>query len=262
MELREAAVDKAMRAQYLRAMGIQTWLPRTALPGAKASPLPEVVVEDEVTESPRPNKPEAEQPVNKREVSAVLRDEIGTDRPVEKPLQTDEVKSGRVEKAEIPRFRLASSIYAGQCLVVSDLAVDSAPQFSGSQQRLMSGMLNALGIKLNQPPRVTLFNWPMLRTQHVDQSESVALDAVKAFLNAQLEGQQNIAFVLIMGEVASRYLLPQEFELPNSRGKLWPIADSPALMTHSLDGMLSQPLLKREVWQDLQPLCRLQERLG
>lgn len=262
MEIREAGVNKAMRAQYLRAMGIQTWFPRTELPGAKASPLPEAAcVEEVLAESSAPATPEPGQPVTKRKASGVLRSEANVDQPAEKVPLTDETRSKRTEKADIPRFRLASSIYADQCLVLTDLSVDSDPQLSASQQRLMFGILNALGIKLHQPPKMTLFNWPMLRTHHVDQSESVAVDAVKAFLNAQLEGQRSIAFVLLMGEVAGRYLLPHEFELPNSRGKLWSVMEYPALMTHSLDRILEQPLLKREVWQDLQPLCRLQERL-
>lgn len=243
-------LDSVKCRKYLDAMGIQTWTPRIELPGAKPSLSSEStrdVVEPAaalVSQATRQDataaagKPVEGQGVEKNGLSP-----------------TNDGSKEDNEALDRPRFRLVSLLYPGHCMVVSDFPVDKERYISSEQHRLLSDMLLTLGVRDSESATPVFFEWPM-QNQQLDQGRDGALDAVKAFLSAQIASQK-LRFVLIMGDTASRYLLPHEAELASPQGKLWSLSDYAALITDSIDTMLEQPLRKREVWRHLQSLCRL-----
>lgn len=239
MQAGESGVSEPLRKQYLRAMGIQVWTPRIDLPGAKQPP----VTADTVVE--RDSQPS---PVTEEAISPAVQPD---ERPSAKT-QTQQEKTSRNN----PEFRLVSLLYPGQCMVVSDVSLHSQPQLSDQQSQLLSALLHSLGVTDRDAVQPTFFSWPLLQSLQIDQSRHGAIEAVQAFFSAQT-GRQSLRFVLIMGETAGRYILPHEAELAEPRGKLWSIKEYPALITQSIDAMLAEPLCKREVWRDVQPLLRL-----
>lgn len=229
-----------MRQQYLDALGIQTWLPRVVLPGAKLPPALNFILDEKAAPIAFDNK------AAKIEVTAVGRMEHAvTDRGLAEPIAD---QGGH-------QFRLVSMLYPGHCMVISDFSAETDAHMTSAQHRLLSDMLLVLGVTDPESAKPVFFDWPM-QNQQVDQSTAAALEAMQAFLNTQVDGQK-LRFVLIMGETAGRYILPHEAELANAQGKLWSIMDYPALITDSIDHILAQPLCKRDVWRDIQPLCRL-----
>ena len=233
-------MNPIVRQQYLDALGIQTWLPRVALPGAKLPPALDFMLDEKATTIAVDNE------VAELEVTAVGR--------MEHPL-TDNGLAEPIVGQDSPRFRLVSMLYPGYCMVVSDFSVEMDAHMSSTQHRLLSDMLLVLGVTDPESAKPVFFDWPM-QNQQVDQSKAAALEAMQTFLSTQIDGQR-LRFVLIMGETASRYILPHEAELASAQGKLWSIMDYPALITDSLDRILAQPLRKRDVWRDIQPLFRL-----
>ncbi len=224
---------------YLLAMGVQTWTPRVALPGAKQT----VLAVEQLLDRPAEGTPSVTSVVpvldkEKRKSSAVNRSSFRD-----------------MDFQDSHPFAMLALLYPGNCLLVGDFPVEKESYLSSAQHRLLSDLLFTLGVADPESAKPQFFTWPQQK-QERDQNGNLALEAVQAFLTAQTSGQK-IRFVLIMGESSARYILPHEASLASSRGKLWSVLDFPALITDSLDRLLEQPLLKREVWRDIQPLCRL-----
>jgi len=234
------------RRRYLQLLGIQPWVPRVVLPGAKPPPLaPEPVtgkgVEPFVAERPATVASAAKQRL--------------AGRHEDNQLGNGAQRKGQTAAQEMPRFRLLSIRFPGDCLLISEVAQD-VDWLSNRQVRLVRALISAIGVKSNQFETPLFFHWPLSQNQQIDQGQQEAIAAVEAFIKAQLAEQQ-VRFVLVMGEVAGRFLLANEAQLGNARGKLWSVLEYPALMTASIGEMLEEPLRKREVWRDIQPLRRL-----
>ncbi|EGG99656.1 hypothetical protein imdm_849 [gamma proteobacterium IMCC2047] len=153
-----------------------------------------------------------------------------------------------------PEFRLASIIFPGHGMVVTQVpTTSSADPLDAQQLKLLGNMLASVGINQLSKPEVTFFNWPMLRSPGFDQSEKAACQASQAFLNGQ-KSKYQVSFVLLMGEGAGRYLVPQVEGFEGARGQLISDASPPLLLTDDLEHVIAEPALKARVWRDLQPL--------
>ena len=225
-------------------MGVQVWYARKEL--ADSSPplsaptpteLTETVAQAQVTEIPL-ESPELVAPVQQRDKRAADSRKPSTKQPA-------------------PQFDLVTLLYADRLLIIGDIAKTNNVQLTPAQSRLLTELASALGVS-TVGAKYNHFTWPISASGHVDQSENVAVDAVWGFYNAQMS-EQKVRSILVLGSLAARYLLPDEIKLAECRGKLWSIGDLPALVTYGIDKMLENPLLKRDVWCDVQPVIRLLE---
>lgn len=247
---------QARHHQYLNAMGIQVWQlrdQRTAEPSddvemeAVAADVSNLLVEEQSLPS------EQIQPADGlQNPETVLEKETITP-----PLSTQpEPVLPTMDQAEQsnPEFRLASIIFPGHGMVVTEVPTTTAAEPLDAQQlRLLGNMLASVGINQLSKPVVTFFNWPMLRSPGFDQSEKAACQASQAFLNGQ-KSKHQVPFVLLMGEGAGRYLVPQVEDFEGARGQLISDASPPLLLTDSVQHLIAEPGLKALVWRDIQPL--------
>jgi hypothetical protein len=158
------------------------------------------------------------------------------------------------EAATIPHFSLSIVRGANVLLVDDGLAAgtDQAEYLS-----LLSNMLFAVGAQVQQLSLET-FNWPMIKNAQIDQSELAARQTLQAFLAKQLSQIDN-SYLLVMGETGKHYIATGEQADAQGNGSFIACEQLGAQMicTQSAVQMLENPALKRQVWQDLQPLYRV-----
>ena len=263
-------INELQRQAYLSAIGVDCYMPRLLLPGAKPSircelPLPTSAANVrgganvEVTEV---------QPVRSATSGAAAIQDLLNDTVVSRraglapageslgdanPVGGDNAKAPK----SVPRFKL-SIVRAGNLLLVDDgLTGDIDPQ---SYLRLIHNILQAAGA--NQAPlSIDAFIWPLqgVRGAHVDQSEIAARETLLAYLSKQQE-HTGADYLLLLGDTACRYLLTTN---PTHSGES-PVQLAPHdhlplryLVTCSAAQSMLNPALKSRIWQDLQPLRRI-----
>jgi len=259
---------QAQRQQYLDAMGIQVWKLRESLPGAK--PVVEVEPDSgfKTDSASFVDLPSQAEPVfvddsgpseeASTAAAVVASDEkkstLTEDPQPQVPLEADKpapVSSAAAEPN--PEFRLASIIFPGICMVVTQVPTQGVDPLTSRHLLFLKNVLSAIGTNFVDEPTVTFFNWPMLRSPGFDQGESAARQASQAFISGQ-KSKHTVSFVLLMGEGTGRYLLPNFESFSDSQGRLFSEADKPRLLSHSIDELFTVPALKAVFWRDIQPL--------
>ncbi len=276
-------MNEIQRQEYLVALGIDTYMPRWVLPNAPASVACEWPVE--VLDTAIAAEPVVGQvPVaaslstdgegsNSASVAgpAALLGQLGGQPIAAKPKkvaaspveplaenQQPRAESSVVSAAAqaIPRFSLNLWRVSDDLLVVDSRQVELALP----TDRLFHNMIFALGYRLAGPLQAEVLRWPLVERSLEPQGEQQARDMLHAYLDAQ-SLRQPFKHLLLMGEPAAKYILPQEAELSlHKADKLYlpelSTADNPvtAIATHSLTALLQQPLLKVDSWRALQPL--------
>jgi uracil-DNA glycosylase len=140
------------------------------------------------------------------------------------------------------------ALIPGGLLLVDDC--DPRQLNSQDYQRLLHNIVFALGLG-KQSIEVQPFQWPMVTGGQADQGVDAARQTLQAYLARQLE-EGAIKYLLLMGEAASQYAINQ---LPVDNA-LTAHQEHPVqlLSTLSASRMLTDPQLKRQLWQQLQPL--------
>jgi len=257
---------QAQRQQYLNAMGIQVWHLRESLPGAKPVIEVEPAIGSALADQPSQAEPALVDDSGRREEistapAAVVADETKPTLPANpQPQPQVSLKSEKPEAVTStaavesnPEFRFASVIFPGSCMVVTQVPIQGADPLTSSHLAFLRHALLAVGANLIDEPAVTFFNWPMLRSPGFDQGESAARQACQAFLSGQ-KSKHAVSFVLLMGENAGRYLLPDFVSFSESQGRLFSETEQPRLLSHSIDELFAEPALKADFWRDIQPL--------
>jgi hypothetical protein len=272
---------ESLRHQYLEAIGISSWLPRADLPGAAPSAdwvagfrYPDAGVDDwtdeyagtetdpvstasrgadrarasvqRLLDEPKPNS--APEPRTQRASQAPAEPH-----PVSElapaPLA---VKSG--ERQPAPRIKLAF-VLARDLLVIDSLPPASNAGFGAQQQRLLRGVLMALGIK-DQPSEAALLSWPALAGASLDQGP----DELKKALARKLEVTEQVRpfnAVLLLGEAAAQWVLEREESIGALRGLRFTLSGGkPCVVGCSLSEALKVPDMKAGLWLDVQPLLK------
>lgn len=262
-------MEELARSQYLKTMGIKQWVPRKPLPGAKA--LPQNYYENDVQRLENVEVaqsftlPSAEELIKKEvRIEAIVAgssasiisaidaaDNKNTSPEVQRILEKP--KASGTEKVDHgfskpPQFRLEGMLFTGQCLVINDVTSDTSEQQPESN-RLLRNILAALGFPPLEDPSARTFNWPLLRNSHIDQSESVAVDATQAFITKQLSGQ-SIKLVLLMGNNAQKFVTP-DFDSKTIASFL---QGQEVIAINSLSELLISSDYKREAWTKIQSL--------
>lgn len=228
------AMHELRRLAYLEALGIDSYVSRTQLPGAALTRRLAIVTSALHTRrdiAPRPGP----DPVT------------GMDTAVASPpLVTEPVQRGEA----VPRFSLVA-IVTGEWLWLEDLA---GMPLTTEQVQLVQSMAQAL--VLNREPRteaetsvvrpamarpdVAQFDWPIHTNQQLDLGAEAARASVAGFVGRRLEQHGCRGLVLLGQSCAMR--------VPVEGLKTLTVS------TASSAEILAQPTLKRTVWRDLLPL--------
>lgn len=274
-----------LRQDYLAAIGITSWLPRHPLPGAAPSgewiqrfsgeradtdfddsdfPAEEstgqpasAVEQPAATPQPRPSVTSGG-----RAALAALSDDASVAEiaprtaPATPAASAPEPppRSSAAVPVTPPNLKLAF-VVVGDLLVVDSLPIRAPRGFSPAHQRLLSGIVRALGIG-EAPSSPALLSWPMLASQTLDQGPAEALKAVQRKLDLTLQARP-LRRALLLGDTAARWVLDREEPLESLRGIRFTLRpEVPVVCSCSLSQLLQLPELKAELWRDLQPLVR------
>ena len=249
-------MNELRRMAYLDALGIDSYVSRAQLPGAAvtqrlvivaqpARTAPEkggVDLADTVSlDTPRatPASPAAKEGFTRPDFGLGVAGPSAAAEPVREQSPANEPP---------PRFTL-SAIIAGEWLWLEEL--DGMP-LTTNQVQLVQSMTLALGrenagnnggaaaaAQVGRP-EVAQFDWPMHNNRQLDQGEEAARASVAAFINRKLEQRGCRGLILLGQACAQRVPLPQ--------------LQVATVCTLSSAEILANPMLKRQVWQDLQPL--------
>jgi hypothetical protein len=256
-ETKTLSLPEALRREYLRALGIESYFPRVQLPCAPESALVGLVDPSAVMAEPaHPESPQDEpsaRPVPEKPAPAIrpapaARQETAPTTPAEtqKPVR---------QREEI-RLKLLC-IRAG-----NDLAVINAMPHAGQgllsprHSALLVNLLKAAGIAVeNLQSEDKPFNWPMVTGLHVDNSKRAAATALSAYLQQKLADWQ-CNKLLVMGEEVVGRLFGQDnpgeddaASVPSLENGKWQL-----VYTRSLDELLQRPTLKKETWMQIRKL--------
>ena len=263
-------ITEQSRQDYLDAMGIQTWFPRTVLPNALAHrdfDFPETTEESD--EAPE---------LSAREAMLVLglpeHQEPPEPAPVApaRPTLVVTPESAGAEAPTTPRknkpapatsqFRLVTLAPDDECLVIAEMPHSGLNQFSRFHMRLLTDILRSIQYSSRPDMSVNEFVWPlgnMGLIGQMDQDDQSAADAVCAYLSNQF-GLARRKLVLLFGPAAARFVIDPERSFEELKGVQPGLhAEQHFAVSHGLNELMKLPNLKADVWKDLKPLLTLQQ---
>ncbi len=253
-------MNELQRQAYMEAMGVDCYIPRLQLPAAPVSKLcaMPVVALQAVSEPAIATKivtePVATGTQSRASGSAAAMQALFNegDAPVVKKaavIQADNNRGVKPSTHQEPVPQFALSIVRGNNILLLDEGLPATVDPSEYLQ-LIQNMLFALGAG-KQNLSIDAFIWPMIRNSQVDQSETAARQTLQAFLAKQID-QLGASYMLLMGDIVSQYLVDDALPV----GDLIQHPQLPVMVIRSLSAhrMLTEPQLKRDVWQDLQAL--------
>lgn len=238
-------MNELRRMAYLDALGIDSYVSRSQLPGAAVTRRLAIVsaLSRAVPVLPgnSPDMPATDLPPRRPDAQAqtgsirVARTDSESDSP---PLARDSVQGGD----SVPRFSLIA-IVAGDWLWLEELP-DTL--LSTEQVRLVQSMAQALLLSQGQEsaavtkPDVAQFNWPIHTNHQLDLGAEAARASVAGFVARRLELHGCRGLVLLGQPCVQRVPLTE--------------MTIRSVSTASSAEILASPSLKRQVWCDLQPL--------
>jgi hypothetical protein len=263
-------VLEPQRSQYLRALGIEVYVPRWILPGAKESPvcawdfLP--TADAEMLQSLAANSAEsvstlvaaesvateiaaaiasAAAPVStaaetrQRMLPEELRVDLSTPPMAAKTVAAinSEIRSATAVSAP-PKIALSVIVSDSGILIVDDAPANTG--LRGDYLRLLSNLLFALSGRTAQPS-LDVFLWPMAKRPLLDQHATAARETLAAHLHNQVQ-QHAIHAVLLLGESAQQWC---EFNNENLQ----------CIKSVSALACLRAPASKRTLWNDIRHLA-------
>lgn len=245
------------RSHYLHALGIDVYLPRVILPGAKPSTQcewdlpapPETPAQAETDISPIDDIDAARGAAPEfaaRAAAAAPEPPTGARMPV-----LDEPRAQRREPRATPAPRPSGSAAIPRfafSVVSTDgaLVVDEAPPGGAARAdylRLLGNLLFALNGG-NAKPALDVFIWPMVKNPQIDQSADAAREALAAYLQKQVHNRA-IRTVLLLGENAQHWLAE------SARRQL----GATCAVSVSAWPCLRDAAAKRRLWRDLRHLA-------
>lgn len=232
-------LDQTLRKQYLKAMGIQLWVPRVELPGARKSgggtDMAGYALDD----------PE-ESVVSAAMHQDAMANHPSSDSQLKNLQQVAQERQSALAKPSV-RATMVTVFYTGQCLVIAQLE-EGKTQLSASCGRLLAELLYSLGVDVSPKPRVDRLDWPPQTSVGADSPSG--LDGLLQSLQLEQPGR----FVLLLGEGPYSLLEISPSDYSSSCGNLMCCAEQRIIVTLTLDKMLDDPHIKGQVWRHLQSL--------
>lgn len=233
------ALLEPLRSRYLDALGVDVYVPRVALPAAKASAAcewlidaQEIVQTDSAVELPQSTVPNSPKP------TPITRDIDIQPARVATVASASPIKVAAANAAATPKFALSVTLVDGDLLLIDDAPATNAERVEF--QKLLANFLFALQ---RQPVQFgfDVFLWPMLKSATVQQDATAAREALNAYLQKQIQ-QRNVRRALILGAAAHQWCA---------------LEDNPQLhcvRSVSLLQCLREPQHKRELWDAVRAL--------
>lgn len=267
--------DQEVRRQaMLQAMQVDVWLPRQQLVNAatsrndllqwssiktnaaepaSASELSVAVATARVAVAPAAPRTDA---------LASLRDTMASTQTEQKTTVVAgvvaEVEAGQeaaavtaVQAEPIPRFAL-QLLRADNCLVLADLPTGEAFQSRDPDYQLLKEMLRAAGLT-DQPDfmrQAAPITWPMLHAGNLvhEQNAAAARACVRDLLSVELQSKPAVC-IWLLGQHAVRFASSTDDAALYS---VQPFVEGAQLWSlPSLESILEQPLLKRDIWRSM-----------
>lgn len=264
-----------LRQGYLATMGIQTWFPRYQLTNALPPRPFDWIAEDvkafaqgDTATSLSDNEAavgqhRVEKPYQPGYAPTKPADILGqfmpAAQPAEKARPTEQPAPQTRPIGAISKFRLVIQPISEECLVIAEMPHSGLNQFSRYHQRLLNDMLKSLRLNPDSPqPGFREFVWPMTGSRgllsQLSQDDHAAADAVSAYLSNQY-GLSRRKVILLLGQSAARFVMDPEKNFEQLRGvHQGTHAEQWFVVTHGLNELMKQPVLKREAWQDIAPI--------
>lgn len=237
-------MNELRRMAYLDAMGIDSYVSRSQLPGAGPTRRLAIVRSLSPAHSTAPSLG-VEAPVAPRpEAPQMPRIDSGSDKNRTAAASKPAVAPAPLAPNAVPRFSL-TSIICGGWLWLEDLG---GRPLAREQVLLVQGMARALA-RIVEPlaaaqaqPLIAQFDWPMHNNLQLDQGEEAARAGVAGFVGRKLE-QHNCSGLVLLGQECK------------ARVPLDTFAQAPVGSTASSAAMLADPALKKQAWADLLALA-------
>ncbi len=266
--------QEVRRQAMLQAMHIDVWLPRQTLVNAAPSrellldweTIDQVAIQPAVQTMPRPQAAAASSAISAPAVRSgervSVRDKLAlaaikpkakpnVSAPVTASVEQPATQPASIAAEPIPRFAL-QMLRADNCLLLVDLPTGEAFQSRDPDYQLLKDMLRAAG--LTDQPRFlrqgTPLVWPILRTGNLMHSQNAA--AARACVRDLLSVEQQAELtrcIWLLGEQAVRFGSAAD---DVALYQLQPFTeDVQAWSLPSLESVLEQPLLKRDIWRSM-----------
>lgn len=242
------------RSRYLRALGVDIYVPRRILPGAlpsmaceweaaivldaQPSAPPESTVSEIVSEAVA--APARERGVDLRQLAGELQQPATRRAEAAVPAVAPAPVPVAAAQSDAPKFALAIAVAAHGLLIVDD-----APAGTGERaeyQKLLANILFAL--RSESAPALDIFVWPLSRQPQLDRSAAAARETLAAHLHNQAQ-RHAVHTVLLLGETAQQWCDLEGLDSPGVRR----VASVSAL------SCLRDPALKRRLWSDIRHLA-------
>ncbi|HKM27975.1 MAG TPA: hypothetical protein VJY57_11130 [Thiopseudomonas sp.] len=266
--------QEVRRQAMLQAMHIDVWLPRQTLVNAAPSrellldweTIDQVATQPAVQTMPRPQAAAASSavsaPVVRSSERVSVRDKLALaaikpsakpalNTSVATPVDQPATQPAPVQAEPIPRFAL-QMLRADNCLLLVDLPTGEAFQSRDPDYQLLKDMLRAAGLT-DQPSFLrqgTPLVWPILRTGNLMHSQNAA--AARACVRDLLSVEQQAELtrcIWLVGEHAVRFGSADDAA---ALYQLQPFTEGvQAWSLPSLESVLEQPLLKRDIWRSM-----------
>lgn len=266
-------LDEHQRDTILREMGIQTYVPRQPLPGARAS-VPALARATPLTTrerampvavpvaaaasgeiAPAPVKTPAQPAASG--IAAALAPAAPARRAAsagQTPAPAPAVQSA--DAAEAARFAFAYIPVNEQLAVINELPWARAASLSPSCRQLLADMLKALGVAC-EPGGLSpmVFTWPLSDAGDMPVDAENARHMLEGFLSRRLK-LRPVRYLMVLAEQSAGYLFPAQTPWQANAESLMQHPRFPVelVVTHSLNAMEAVRELKRPAWQALQPL--------
>lgn len=238
------------RSRYLRALGIDIYVPRVILPGALPSAaceweelLPEAPTEQSAAAiAALVTEPASEVvPAAARETTADLSRLAGELQapaqrrgPAEKPAAP--VVSRAASTTQHPQFALGIAVGSGI------LVIDGAPAATGERNEYLRLLGNIqFALRGDGTPAFDVFVWPMLKQPHLDLSAAAARETLAAHIQSLCQ-RHGVHTILLLGEAAVQWWTPAG-------------AEPRCVASVSALACLRNPALKRQLWDDIRHLA-------
>lgn len=236
--------------QYLDAMGIEMFVPRKRLLGAKASralPIAQplaVSIPKPLTESPRQEAAIAAERHNTPKIASELVDWV-------RPTQIDPTPKTATVTPITPAKALRFSLNLWNCH--NWLVIDSRqPHQALPTDTLLQNILTSIGYD-EALPKTDIIHWPLIETPSAPPGWEAAREMMSAFLRTRLLNQPQTR-LLLMGEMAFDVCTSGEDTHSSQLFSVIPLLNTQAWILPSLTQLLQQPSLKSHCWQLLAPL--------
>ncbi len=267
---------EARRRAYLRALGIDRWVPQSVTPveDAAAIALPSLDREsDNATVKSTATAVAPQSSVTSRALlspnasssassSAALlsdapahssRPEAVNLEPVAEPNLSSAKGSDKESEEGVPRFTLVLQSFTDSAIIIADTQLPDVPGLSAEEHvllhRIKSALRNAHPNASYTDQELGIFSWPMVDNVAIDQGLGAAKDALRGMLDAQT--RLGMKHVLVFGDTLRELLQHQDGQQTATV-----VGQLRLEFTHSLHTIIQQPSLKKSIWAQLQQWAR------